>query len=67
VPLTVVAGLGHWLVLGSIKWLVLQSLLVGSLPGIIVGSILAARVPDAAVRITLGVTLLLVCARFWFF
>jgi len=67
VPLTLVAGLGHWLVLGSIKWLVLQSLLVGSLPGIIVGSILAARVPDAAVRITLGVTLLLVCARFWFF
>ncbi len=67
VPLTLVAGIGHWLVLGSIKWVVLDSLLVGSLPGIVAGSILAARVPDAVVRITLGVTLLLVCARFWFF
>ena len=67
VPLTLVAGIGHWLVLGSIKWVVLDSLLVGSLPGIVAGSILAARVPDAFVRITLGVTLLLVCARFWFF
>ena len=67
VPLTLVAGLGHWLVLGSINWIVLGSLLTGSLPGIIAGSILAARVPDAVVRITLGVTLLLVCIRFWFF
>jgi len=65
VPLTLVAGIGHWLVLGSINWVVLDSLLVGSLPGIVIGSIIATRVPDVVVRITLGVTLLLVCARFW--
>jgi uncharacterized protein len=66
VPLTLVAGMGHWLVLGSIKWMLLQSLLAGSLPGIVLGSILAHRIPETAVRIALGVTLLLVCARFWF-
>ena len=67
VPLTLVAGVGHWLVLSSINWAVLELLLVGSLPGIVFGSVLASRVPDWVVRITLGVTLLLVCARFWFF
>jgi uncharacterized protein len=67
VPLTLVAGLGHWLVLGSIKWMILGSLLVGSLPGIVLGSILVRRIPESTVRIVLGCTLLLVCARFWFF
>jgi len=37
VPLTLVAGVGHW-ALGSIAWLLLGSLLVGSLPGIVFGS-----------------------------
>jgi uncharacterized membrane protein YfcA len=42
VPLTLIAGLGHWL-LGSVNWLLLSSLLIGSLPGIYVGSHFAAR------------------------
>jgi uncharacterized protein len=67
VPLTLIAGLGHWLVLGSIKWMMLQSLLAGSLPGIILGSVLSARTPEVIVRFALGITLVLVCARFWFF
>ena len=46
--------------------MILGSLLVGSLPGIILGSILVRRIPESAVRIVLGCTLLLVCARFWF-
>jgi uncharacterized membrane protein YfcA len=66
VPLTLIAGLGHWW-LGSIDFVMLGSLLVGSIPGIIVGSTLAARVPDPAVRYTLAIVLILVCARFWFF
>jgi uncharacterized protein len=66
VPLTLIAGLGHWM-LGSINWHLLGSLLVGSIPGIIIGSMLSSRVPEIAVRIMLAVTLLLVCARFWFF
>jgi uncharacterized membrane protein YfcA len=38
VPLTLIAGLGHWY-LGSIDWPVLAALLVGSLPGIVAGSL----------------------------
>jgi uncharacterized protein len=49
VPLTFVAGFGHWL-LGGVDWLLLFSLLVGSLPGIAIGSHLAARVPDHFLR-----------------
>jgi uncharacterized protein len=37
VPLTLVAGVGHW-PLGCIDWLLLGSLLVCSLPGIVLGS-----------------------------
>jgi uncharacterized membrane protein YfcA len=49
VPLTFVAGFGHWL-MGGVDWLLLFSLLIGSLPGIAIGSHLAARVPDHYLR-----------------
>src|SRR4029077_1623461 len=42
VPLTLVAGLGHWL-LGSVNWWLLVSLLLGSVPGVVLGSHLSAR------------------------
>src|SRR5262249_46985463 len=45
VPLTLIAGVGHWL-LGSVDWVLLGSLVMGSLPGIFFGSQLSARVPD---------------------
>jgi uncharacterized membrane protein YfcA len=57
VPLTLLAGIGHWMI-GSIDPLLLSSLLVGSLPGIVIGSYLSARVPDAALRFTLAATLI---------
>jgi uncharacterized protein len=66
VPLTLVAGLGHW-ALGSINWQLLVSLLIGSIPGIIFGSMLSARIPEVVVRVTLSATLILICAKFWFF
>ena len=44
VPLTLVAGLGHWW-LGSVNWPLLLSLLCGSLPGCL-GSHIATRMPD---------------------
>ena len=66
VPLTMAAGIGHWM-LGSINWLLLGTLLIGSLPGIFVGSYLSARLPDAVVRLTLAGTLLLVCAKLLLF
>jgi uncharacterized membrane protein YfcA len=62
VPLTLVAGIGHWM-LGSIDWHLLGSLLTGSLPGIVIGSYMSVRLPDAVLRFTLATTLLLVASR----
>ena len=59
VPLTLLAGLGHWM-MGSVNWELLVSLLVGSIPGIILGSLLAARTPDGVLRPVLAGTLALV-------
>lgn len=66
VPLTLVAGLGHWW-LGSIDWHLLSSLLVGSLPGIFIGSMISVRISDTAVRLILAVTLLLIVSKLLFF
>ncbi|MGH6976022.1 MAG: sulfite exporter TauE/SafE family protein [Stellaceae bacterium] len=65
VPLTLIAGLGHWM-LGSIHWHLLGALLLGSLPGIVLGSYAASRVPDAALRLLLAATLLLAGGRLVF-
>ncbi len=62
VPLTLVAGSGHWL-LGSVDMAMLGSLLVGSVPGIIAGSLVAPRVPEAMLRPALAFILLIVGAR----
>ncbi len=62
VPLTLAAGIGHWM-LGSIDWHLLGSLLAGSLPGIFIGSYVSVRVPDAVLRFTLAATLLLVAGK----
>ena len=59
VPLTAVAGLGHWL-LGTINWPLLGCLLIGSLPGIYCGSHLSGRVPDKILRSLLALILVLV-------
>src|SRR5215471_18844359 len=59
VPLTLVAGIGHWL-LGSIDWHLFAALLAGSLPGMVIGSYFSMRVPDAILRLTLATNLLLV-------
>jgi uncharacterized membrane protein YfcA len=56
VPLTCLAGLGHWW-LGTIDTGLLLSLLVGSVPGVIIGSYVAARVSDRWLRPILAGTL----------
>ncbi len=65
VPLTLIAGMGHWW-LGLTDLGLLSSLLVGSIPGIIVGSYAAPRIPDPALRYILAGTLLLVGGRLVF-
>jgi len=65
VPLTLVAGIGHWL-LGSIDWQVFFALIFGSIPGILVGSYAAARFPETALRVVLAVTLLAVATKLSF-
>ncbi len=62
VPLTLVAGLGHWW-LGAVDWPLLTSLLSGSIPGIVLGSYISAHVPDAVLRPILAVTLIVVGGR----
>ncbi|HOL65037.1 MAG TPA: sulfite exporter TauE/SafE family protein, partial [Accumulibacter sp.] len=59
VPLTLVAGIGHWL-LGSVDWSLLGSLLLGSLPGIWIGSHASAKVPDRILRPVLATMLVLI-------
>jgi uncharacterized membrane protein YfcA len=62
VPLTLVAGIGHW-VLGTVDWLLLGSLLIGSLPGIWLGSHVSTKVPDRVLRPMLATMLVLVGAK----
>lgn len=62
VPLTLVAGIGHWY-LGTVNWPVLGSLLVGSLPGIALASQFASRAPDRVIRPILATTLAIVGLR----
>jgi uncharacterized membrane protein YfcA len=62
VPLTAVAGVGHWQ-LGTVDWVLLGSLLIGSLPGIYIGSRLSARVPEVWLRSVLASLLLLIGLR----
>jgi hypothetical protein len=62
VPLTLLAGIGHW-IMGSVDWHLIGSLLAGSLPGILVGSYMSSRIPDTALRLTLATTLIIVGSK----
>jgi uncharacterized protein len=62
VPLTLVAGIGHWF-MGSTDWQLLGVLLIGSLPGIAIGSYCAVRVPETALRLLLAAILFVVAGK----
>jgi uncharacterized protein len=62
VPLTLVAGAGHWL-LGAVDWHLMGVLLLGSLPGIIIGSYAAVRVPQTVLRVVLASILIVVAGN----
>ena len=62
VPLTLVAGVGHWL-LGSIDLQIFCFLILGSVPGILLGSYAAVRMPETALRVVLAVALIVVATK----
>jgi uncharacterized membrane protein YfcA len=62
VPLTLVAGMGHWL-LGGVDWALLGALLLGSLPGIWVGTQISAKVPEHILRRLLASMLILIGSK----
>ncbi|HEY6579314.1 MAG TPA: sulfite exporter TauE/SafE family protein [Rhizomicrobium sp.] len=65
VPLTLIAGFGHWLI-GSVNFHILLSLLTGSIPGIVLGSLISTRMPDNVLRPILASSLALVGGRLIF-
>lgn len=65
VPLTLVGGIGHW-VLGTVDWHLMGSLLLGSVPGVVIGSYFAVRVPEKALRLALAMTLIVVAGKLAF-
>lgn len=62
VPLTLVAGTGHW-IMGTVDWQLMGSLLLGSVPGVFIGSYFAIRVPEKALRLALAATLIVVAGK----
>ncbi|MGO9485685.1 MAG: sulfite exporter TauE/SafE family protein [Rhodomicrobium sp.] len=66
VPLTLLAGSGHWLI-GDVQPALLGSLLLGSIPGICLTSCCAHRIPDELLRRGLGLVLSVIAARMLMF
>ena len=62
VPLTLVAGIGHWAI-GDVDWHMLVSLLCGSIPGILIASRLAPRINERIIRWLLAIILTIVGLR----
>src|SRR5690349_7676991 len=54
VPLTLIAGIGHWL-MGSVDFGLIVARLMGSIPGIIAGSLLGSKARDEHLRPRLAV------------
>lgn len=57
VPLTLIAGSGHWL-LGDVEWHYVGPLVLGSVPGIVLGSLFAGYLSERRLRHILGLVLL---------
>ncbi len=66
VPLTLVAGLGHW-ELGNVDLSLLASLLVGSIPAIHLGTLLGRQLPDRLLQSVLASVLLVMGVKYAFF
>jgi uncharacterized membrane protein YfcA len=67
VPLTLVAGLGHFFLLDNINFALLGGLLVGSLPAVHIGAKLASKVPSHVLRPVLASLLVAIGVKFALF
>jgi len=56
VPLTLIAGIGHWMI-GDVDGWLLTNLLLGSIPGVIIGSLLSTHASDRLLRPLLAAVL----------
>lgn len=65
VPLTLVAGIGHW-IMGSVDGELLVALLIGSIPGVIIGSLISAHVRESVLRPILALVLIIVGGKLLF-
>ncbi len=65
VPLTLLAGLGHWR-MGDVNGALLGQLLIGSIPGILIGSYLSPRMPEQGLRPVLAAVLFVVGGKLVF-
>uniref|UniRef100_UPI0013D88319 TSUP family transporter n=2 Tax=Pseudomonadota TaxID=1224 RepID=UPI0013D88319 len=65
VPLTFIAGIGHW-TMGSVDLGLLVALLLGSIPGIVIGSLIATRISERILVPILAVTLAIVGTKLLF-
>jgi len=64
-PLTLLAGVGHWIA-GTVNGVILLSLLMGSPLGVIAGSRAVGWVPERGLRLTLATVLTIVGGRLVF-
>ena len=67
VPLTLVAGLSHLLLLGNVDFSLLAGLLIGSLPAVYLGTKVSVKLPDQLMFRLLALILLGLGIRFAFF
>ncbi|BAW80059.1 hypothetical conserved protein [Candidatus Nitrosoglobus terrae] len=65
VPLTAIAGIGHWY-LGSVDIMLLGNLLLGSLPGVYLGSQAGVYVSEKITRVALSALLMFIGIKFIF-
>ncbi len=64
VPLTFIAGMGHWILLGNVDFVLLGGLIIGSLPAVHLGAKFASRIPNSVLQPILAVLLLVIGIKF---
>ena len=67
VPLTFIAGMGHYIFLGNVDFVLLACLLVGSLPAVRFGTKLGAQLPSTVLRPILATILMGLGVKFALF